>query len=150
MGKSSPIYKIRLCHECSGDTEYICEQCECELCSDCKVRHTTDPKTMAHKVKVYHLKFNFISKQGFCMKHPGKVYSWYCERCKLPICPDCVGHKKQRKLDLPFVLNKKRQQQQKTIHAIRRKDLATRRVVLESIKMILKYVAKNVTNINQI
>lgn len=134
MDKSSPKYKVRQCHECSGDTEFICEQCECELCSDCKVRHTTDPKTMVHKVRLYHHKLNFISKQCLCMKHPGKEYIWYCERCKLPICLDCAGHSKHRKLDLPFVLNQKREQHQKAIHTIRRKDLTYRCVLLETIK----------------
>lgn len=86
MNATTTKYKVHKCSNCPGDTEFFCKSCRCDLCSQCKVDHVEDLKTIGHHFVVHQEKFNDILKQETCVIHPSNVYKNYCEPCKLPIC----------------------------------------------------------------
>nr|XP_034319380.1 uncharacterized protein LOC117687243 [Crassostrea gigas] len=113
-------YKIHQCSKCTGDTEYYCVSCPCDLCPQCKEIHVKDLKTIDHDVVSHRDKINYISTQEIYVRHPSNVNIKYCEACELPICYHC---------------NKQKQQQSRgTIHTIRSEALFNRPVLLPRIK----------------
>lgn len=93
---------LRLCSECSWNTEFFCISCECDLCNQCKRNHADNLKTTDHNVVQYRDKFKYTPKLESCLRHPNIFYERYCDSCQVPICNACSKHKSQA---FPFTLH---------------------------------------------
>nr|XP_034307934.1 uncharacterized protein LOC117683150 [Crassostrea gigas] len=145
MDPASTTYKVHQCSKCTGDTEYYCESCPCDLCQKCKENHVKNLQTIDHYVVSHHEKFNNIPTQEICVRHSSHVYIKYCEPCQVPVCDSCFGHKshrfpvslfrqsKHKILSLRGAYKTKRQQHKGTIHSIRSEALFYRPVHLPRI-----------------
>lgn len=60
MDAATTTYKVHQCSNCLGDTEYFCQSCLCDLCSQCSENHETDLKTKDHNVVFYHEDLSYI------------------------------------------------------------------------------------------
>ncbi|XP_052683884.1 tripartite motif-containing protein 2-like [Crassostrea angulata] len=139
MDTASSPYRAHSCSKCPGDTEYYCVSCPCDLCPQCKENHVKDLQTIDHDVVSHRDKLNYIPTQEICVRHPGHVYTKYCEPCQVPACNKCQQHKKHKKIDVRTAYNKtKRQQHRGTIHTIRSEALFYRPVLLTGIKTDVK------------
>lgn len=63
MDEFSTEYRVLPCSKCSGDTEYFCESCICDLCQKCKVDHIKDLKTTMHWQMIYRESCLIIKKK---------------------------------------------------------------------------------------
>lgn len=134
MDTASTSYKIHQCSKCRGYTEYYCESCSCNMCPQCKENHVKDLKTIEHNVMTFHEKYNFISKEETCVRHPNIIYRRYCKQCEIPACNDCQNHRKHKRINVRTAYESKRQQHEETIHTIRSDALFYRPVLLTRIK----------------
>lgn len=131
MDTANSLYRVHLCSMCSGDTEYHCLSCPCDLCSQCKESHVQDVKTIDHNVMPYCKKSRNISAQEICQKHPKMILEMYCEPCELPVCYYCSEHRTHKWINIQRAYQTKRQQYQKTIQDIRSYALFFRPVFLK-------------------
>lgn len=92
MEVASCQYRVHQCSKCPGDTEYFCNLCPCELCSQCQENHVHDDKTIRNKVVVYRDKFKYIPKKEKCSRHPDNQYRSLCGPCQVPMCDLCSDH----------------------------------------------------------
>ncbi|XP_065929796.1 uncharacterized protein [Magallana gigas] len=140
MDRASSPCKVHQCSKCPGDTEYHCVSCPCDLCPQCKENHVKDLQTIDHDVVSHRDKINYryIPTQEICVRHPGHVYTKYCEPCQVPACNKCQQHKKHKKIDVRTAYKTKRQQHRGTIHTIRSEALFYRPVLLTGIKTDVK------------
>ena len=113
---SCPV-KVTSCSQCLGDTEYYCQNCEENLCWDCKDSHVANLDTKHHYVMLYREKMNFMQKRK-CLKHK-KFYDTFCKKCKIPICFQCRKHRKHDKQDIIEAYRIKREEQRPEISQIR-------------------------------
>ncbi|XP_052683129.1 uncharacterized protein LOC128163539 [Crassostrea angulata] len=134
---SSPC-KVHQCSKCSGDTEYYCVSCPCDLCPQCKENHVKDLQTIDHDVVSHRDKINYIPTQEICVRHHSHVYIKFCEPCQVPVCYHCTQHRNHRQLVITTSYNTKRQQHRGTIHTIRSEALFYRPVLLPRIKTDFK------------
>lgn len=136
--------RVRTCSRCTGDTEYICGFCLCDLCSQCRENHVQDLKTIDHSVTLYSEQLNFIPKEETCWKHRQKLRK-YCEHCQTPVCDSCAGHtcksdifhklkNKHKMMKLQKAYRSKQKQHQNTIQIIRSGALFYTMFLLEGIK----------------
>lgn len=118
MDTASTSYRVHQCSQCSGDTEYYCESCPCDLCPQCKENHVKHLKTIDHNVETYREKCSNNSKQEICVRHPSKIYGKYCEPCELAVCLHLQRHRDHIKPDAKTDSHTK-QQYKGTVHTIR-------------------------------
>ncbi|XP_065929641.1 uncharacterized protein [Magallana gigas] len=138
METASTPCKVHQCSKCPGDTEYYCVSCQCDLCPQCKENHVKDLQTIDHDVVSHRNKLNYIPTQEICVRHPGHVYTKYCEPCQVPVCYDCRKHRNHQQLVITTSYNTKQQQHRGTIHTIRSEALFYRPVLLPQIKTDFK------------
>lgn len=111
MDNATSRYRIHQCSNCSADTElFVCFQCSCDMCAQCKQSHTQDFEAIDHNVVIYREKFNFISNKENCVKHSNCIYGMYCEPCRLPICNNCTEHMQHRHMDIKSAYEIQRRQ----------------------------------------
>lgn len=127
-------YKIRQCSKCSGNTEYVCNSCPCELCRQCTENHIHDLTTLDHNVVVYRDTLNFIPNQNTCLRHVDSGYGLYCKNCDLPTCSYCLLHREHRLRDVRTEYETKRQRHKETIHMIKSATLFSRSALLSKIE----------------
>lgn len=149
MDATTTTYEVHPCSNCPGDTEYYCQMCLRDLCSQCSENHENDLKTIDHYVVFYREDFTFIPKR-FCTSHSNRVcfgrkknilqrkLEKYCERCKVPVCFYCKEHRTHRHLNIITTYESKRQQHAETIYTIKSWDLFCRRVLLTQMKADIK------------
>nr|XP_019928081.2 uncharacterized protein LOC105341154 [Crassostrea gigas] len=135
---ASITYRVNLCSKCPKHTEYYCESCPCDLCLKCKENHVIDLKTVDHQIMAYRDKFNYISNEEICVRHPSNVYIKYCEPCNLPVCYFCTIHKKHKIVEFITSFKSKQQLHRGTIHTIRSETLFHRPYLLSGIKADFK------------
>uniref|UniRef100_K1PFI3 B box-type domain-containing protein n=1 Tax=Magallana gigas TaxID=29159 RepID=K1PFI3_MAGGI len=138
MENTSTPCKVHQCSKCSGDTEYYCVSCPCDLCPQCKENHVKDLQTIDHDVVSHRDKINYIPTQEVCVRHPSHVYIKYCEPCQVPACNNCQNHRKHKKTYVRTAYKTTRQQHRGTIHTIRSDALFYRPVLLPRIKVDFK------------
>lgn len=146
MDTASTQHRARQCSKCTGDTEYFCKLCQCDLCFRCKVKHAQDLHTTDHDVVLYCEKFNHFSKQEICMRHPGGVYENYCELCKLPVCYRCTEHEMHKQVDVRTAYYKKLYKLSGTIHTFRNEAFFYRPVMHSTIKSDVKTFYTGLSN----
>nr|XP_034310329.1 uncharacterized protein LOC105330472 [Crassostrea gigas]XP_034310330.1 uncharacterized protein LOC105330472 [Crassostrea gigas]XP_034310331.1 uncharacterized protein LOC105330472 [Crassostrea gigas]XP_034310332.1 uncharacterized protein LOC105330472 [Crassostrea gigas]XP_034310333.1 uncharacterized protein LOC105330472 [Crassostrea gigas]XP_034310334.1 uncharacterized protein LOC105330472 [Crassostrea gigas]XP_034310335.1 uncharacterized protein LOC105330472 [Crassostrea gigas] len=138
METASTPCKVHQCSKCTGDTEYYCVSCPCDLCPQCKENHVKDLQTIDHDVVSHRDKIIYIPTQEICVRHSSHVYIKYCEPCQVPVCYHCTQHRNHRQLVITTSYNTKRQQHRGTIHTIRSEALFYRPVLLPRIKTDFK------------
>ena len=114
---SCPV-KVKICSQCLGDTEFYCQDCEDNLCWDCKDSHVANLDTKHHYVMLYREKMNFMQKRK-CVQHENKFYDTFCKKCEIPICFQCRKHRKHDKQDIIEAYRIKREEQRPEISQIR-------------------------------
>lgn len=146
MDSSTTQLRVRMCSKCTGDTEYSCVTCSCDLCVQCKENHVQDLRTIDHSVSLYQEHFNSTQIQETCWKHRSKELKTYCQPCQTPLCESCTGHKfykfpksllrknKHKMLELQKVYRSKQIQCKNTLHVLRSESLFYRSVLLAGIK----------------
>ncbi|XP_062603052.1 uncharacterized protein LOC134264785 [Saccostrea cucullata] len=99
--------KQRQCFQCKGDTEFYCKTCDYELCLQCKERHI-NLYIKDHDLVLYREKYQSLTKQESCERHPDKLYDRYCLSCEVPVCVKCKVYRNLKMLPFSFLLNKHR------------------------------------------
>lgn len=150
--------RVRLCSKCSGNTEFFCVSCRCDLCSLCKKNHVSDLETIDHNVVMFREKSDVL-KKDMCVRHSKRICRNYCAICQEPICDFWFGHKfhrfpyifvrqKQHKtLDIQTVYRTKRNQYSKTLHIVRSETLFVRQILLAGVKSDIKLCTEKFANI---
>ena len=84
--KKSNIYKCK-CFNCfkiindiDNSNDYKCQICNKLFCQICITKH--------NKKEKHYSKIKFIEQNKICKNH-NKIYSFFCETCKINICKDC-------------------------------------------------------------
>ncbi|XP_056007569.1 uncharacterized protein LOC125666209 isoform X1 [Ostrea edulis] len=126
--------KLRQCSQCQGDTEFYCNTCKRDLCLQCKEKHAIDLDTIYHDVVIYREKFNYISRQEICVRHPKRKYRMFCDQCNYSVCKRCTDHRTHALVDLRTAYQTKRQQHREIIENIRSETLYNCRVLLAGIQ----------------
>lgn len=144
MDAARTPYKVQQCSKCPGDKEYYCESCSSSMCPECKENHVNDLKTIEHNVMTFHEKFNYISKDETCLRHPNIIYRRYCERCQVPACNDCQNHRKHKRINVRTAYKTQRQQHETTIHTVRSEALFYRQVLMTGIKANEKNLSERI------
>lgn len=128
MNAVSTQYRVRVCSNCPGDAEYLCESCPSDLCSQCSENHVNNLKTIDHNVTL-RKKYHYILKHELCITHPGKDSINDCEPCEDPVGYCCKKHKSHQQIVV-----------QNMIQTIRIETLFLRHMLLERIKTKMKDV----------
>ncbi|XP_062581826.1 uncharacterized protein LOC134243588 [Saccostrea cucullata] len=130
--------KMRQCFQCQGDTEFYCNTCKHSLCLECKERHIINLDTIYHDIVIYREKNKDLTKHETCERHPDRNYGKYCRSCELPVCIQCIEHKKHKLLDIrtAYILN--RQKYKENFYNIRSETLYNSSVTLARIKFEIK------------
>lgn len=143
MNTSTTQFRVRMCSKCTGDTEYSCVTCSCDLCVQCKENHVQDLRTIDHIVSLYQEHLNSIQIQETCWKHRPKELKTYCQPCQTPLCESCIWHKfnkfpkfllRKYKHNVLEVNRSKQIQYKNTLHFLRSESLFYRNVLLAGIK----------------
>lgn len=138
MHTKSSQHRVKQCSMCLLETEFVCESCSCELCSQCKENHVNDLVTVDHNIETYREKNHIISTNEICTRHPSNDYTKYCEPCELPVCFHCTEHSEHKKLDVRTAIESKQQQHNKKIHFVRSQGLFYLNILLKEIKCDVK------------
>lgn len=153
MNMASISYRVHQCSKCPQETEYLCETCPCDLCFQWKKKHLKDLKTIDHSVVAFSDKYNNISTQEICARHPRNVYKRFCETCHEPVCDSLFGnlyHRyrfplfKHNILCIREVYRAKREKHRETIHAIGSEAFFYRPLPMSEIKAAFKTCLTNV------
>ncbi|XP_062582404.1 uncharacterized protein LOC134244148 [Saccostrea cucullata] len=138
--------RVRQCFQCQDDTEFYCNTCKHELCLKCKEKHFIDLYTIYHDVVIYREKFDHITKQETCDRHPDMLYEKYCHSCKLPICFQCTEHRHHQILDLGTAYKTNRQEHRNTLHNIRSETFYNSCCLLVGIRSDIKNFHGEISN----
>ena len=92
--------KVRQCSKCIENTEYFCQDCQHDLCRQCKQTHDFDLETKHHDVTIYREKKDLVLKKEMCKLHSNKPYIKYCKLCGFPFCFSCTEHKSHPVMDI--------------------------------------------------
>lgn len=133
-----PLYNMRHCSRCQGNTEFYCRECSIDLCSMCKEKHCIDLDSKDHEHVIYRNKVIYPSEQTACKNHPDYVYEMFCKLCAIPICALCVEHAQHENINILTALELKKRQHNKIIGNIRSDALYNRHVLLANIRTELK------------
>lgn len=121
--------------------------------SSVKKKHLKDLKTIDHSVVAFSDKYNNISTQEICARHPRNVYKRFCETCHEPVCDSLFGnlyHRyrfplfKHNILCIREVYRAKREKHRETIHAIGSEAFFYRPLLMSEIKAAFKTCLTNV------
>ncbi|XP_062585375.1 uncharacterized protein LOC134247052 [Saccostrea cucullata] len=130
--------KVRQCFQCPEDTEFYCNTCKHDLCLPCKERHVISLHTKDHDVVIYREKYENITKQETCERHPDMFYQTYCHSCKLPVCFQCTEHRDHQIQDIKTAYKTNRQKHREIVHNIRSETLYNNSCILAGIKSDIK------------
>ncbi|XP_070549590.1 E3 ubiquitin-protein ligase TRIM56-like [Ptychodera flava] len=83
-----------LCDTCQGGKpENRCVECNLRICGVCTSAHRKIPATTDHHVIPDKLSMDSMDESvqgGFCKTHKSQKLEFYCERCQIAICCECV------------------------------------------------------------
>ncbi|XP_062566310.1 uncharacterized protein LOC134228649, partial [Saccostrea cucullata] len=146
----------RLCHQCQRDTEFYCNTCKIDLCLRCKEKHVINLDTGHHDVVIYREKYENLTKQETCEKHPNSICEMYCLSCEIPVCVRCEEHRKttspsglfqhaeHKLLDIRAVYKTSRSQTRGIIQRIRSETLLNIFFILEEMKADVKLIDRKI------
>lgn len=79
------------CDNCEEHpAKFLCKTCPGHLCENCKTEHEKKKMTRSHEI------VSLISNNEdmvyflYCTQHTKKKLECYCNRCKEPVCTDCI------------------------------------------------------------
>ena len=74
-----------------GDAVVFCTQCDAYLCDTCVEAHKVfDPLKGHNLMSVNEKERRDVQKVPRCHHHPGYEVNWYCKRCEIPACSECI------------------------------------------------------------
>lgn len=136
--------KVRMCCKCRRRTEFFCSNCKLDLCRPCKQKHLNHLGTIDHTVIVYKDTFSGKLTPEMCLEHHNMVYKKYCKTCKIVLCYQCKGHKKQSSQGIRTAYKHHKD----TIDRIRSEALLYRRSLFREIHMDVKTCPKEIEKIH--
>ena len=132
------IVNVKTCSQCQEHTEYRCQSCQQDLCSQCKEEHVIDLYTKNHIVTIYRKKFYSEYKEEICGKHPGQLFEKYCESCEIPLCLKCRTVEEHHIMDIRNAYETKRKQHSKILNQFRVEILYSMRILLTELQADVK------------
>lgn len=87
MATSNEAQDVVWCKYClQYAAEYYCGDCRDKMCQTCKNSHKGHPHFLNHVIVTYHEREAAVKR---CRDHPSQFYTLGCEKCGIPICPEC-------------------------------------------------------------
>lgn len=79
------------CDSCEENpAQYFCKMCAGHLCEPCKCEHGKKKITRNHEIVSLTSKNEDMVDQLNCTRHTKKKLECYCNRCREPICTECI------------------------------------------------------------
>lgn len=79
------------CDNCEENpAKFLCKICAGHLCEGCKSKHEKRKLTRNHEIVSLISNNEEMIDLLYCTKHPKKKLECYCNRCRKPVCTDCI------------------------------------------------------------
>lgn len=79
------------CDNCEKNpAKFLCKTCTGHLCEPCKSKHEKKKITRNHEIVSLNSTNEELLELLFCPIHAKKRLECYCERCKEPLCTECI------------------------------------------------------------
>lgn len=89
--KSSSAQHFLECDNCEENhAKFLCKTCPGHLCKNCKIEHEKKKMTRSHEIILLKSNNEDMVDLLYCTEHTRKKLECYCNRCKEPICTDCI------------------------------------------------------------
>lgn len=91
--KSTAAQHFLECDNCEEHpAKFLCKSCPGHLCENCKTEHEKKKMTRSHEIVSLMSNNENIVDLLYCKDHTKKKLECYCNRCKEPVCTDCIIH----------------------------------------------------------
>lgn len=92
MAKTSSYAQHYLeCYNCEENpAQFLCKMCQGYLCEPCKREHGKKKITRNHEIVSLTSNNEDMVDLLYCTRHTKKKLECYCNRCKKPVCTDCI------------------------------------------------------------
>eukprot|EP00105_Crassostrea_gigas_P045265 XP_019929413.1 PREDICTED: tripartite motif-containing protein 45 isoform X1 [Crassostrea gigas] len=89
--KSTAAQHFLECDNCEEHpAKFLCKPCSGHLCENCKTEHEKKRMTRSHEIVSLISNNENMVDLLYCTKHTKKKVECYCDRCKEPVCTDCI------------------------------------------------------------
>lgn len=89
--KSSSAQHFLECNNCEEKpAKFLCKTCPDHLCENCKTDHEKKKMTRSHEIVFLKSNNKDMVDLLYCTEHTKKKLQCYCNRCKEPVCTDCI------------------------------------------------------------
>lgn len=89
--KSTAAQHFLECDNCEEHpAKFLCKTCPGHLCEICKTEHEKKKMTRSHEVVSLISNNENMVDLLYCTEHTKKKLECYCNRCKEPVCTDCI------------------------------------------------------------
>lgn len=139
--------KVRQCSKCTENTEYFCQDCQHDVCRQCKQTHDFDLETKHHDVTIYREKKYLVLKKEMCKLHPNKPYIKYCKLCEFPFCFSCTEHRNHPVMDIRRAYKLQRQQCNEVISKVRTENLFSSMFFLAEVRSKIRQCSSDISSI---
>lgn len=79
------------CDNCEENpAKFLCKTCTGHLCEACKSKHERKKITRNHEILPLTSKNEEMLDTLLCPKHTKKKLDCYCDRCREPVCTECI------------------------------------------------------------
>lgn len=79
------------CDNCEENpAKFLCKTCPGHLCEKCKTEHEKKKMTRSHEIVSLISNNENMVDLLYCTEHTKKKLECYCNRCKEPVCTDCI------------------------------------------------------------
>lgn len=89
--KSTAAQHFLECDNCEEHpAKFLCKSCPGHLCENCKTEHEKKKMTRSHEIVSLISNNENMVDLMYCTEHTKKKLECYCDRCKEPVCTDCI------------------------------------------------------------
>uniref|UniRef100_A0A8W8NTB2 B box-type domain-containing protein n=1 Tax=Magallana gigas TaxID=29159 RepID=A0A8W8NTB2_MAGGI len=89
--KSTAAQHFLECDNCEErPAKFLCKTCPGHLCENCKTEHEKKKMTRSHEIVSLISNNENMVDLLYCTEHTKKKVECYCNRCKEPVCTDCI------------------------------------------------------------
>uniref|UniRef100_A0A8W8MHY9 B box-type domain-containing protein n=1 Tax=Magallana gigas TaxID=29159 RepID=A0A8W8MHY9_MAGGI len=89
--KSTAAQHFLECDNCEEHpAKFLCKTCPGHLCENCKTEHEKKKMTRSHEIVSLISNNQDMVDLLYCTEHTKKKLECYCNRCKEPVCTDCI------------------------------------------------------------
>ncbi|XP_052677880.1 protein wech-like [Crassostrea angulata] len=81
--------------DCKKNCQFYCNNCNQQMCEQCREEHQKNRITKNHEVVLYKLRNRQLPVEK-CKIHPTRQIEFLCEECQIPICSKCTATKEHR------------------------------------------------------